>query len=163
MSNLSYESNKMDNELGTTKKGSYLLGAVGAVLGAFIGSIPWAIVYYFGWFVGWLGFIIGICAVKGYEILRGKTGKVKVLIIILATIFGVACGQVIGDFIALGRMIATGEIPGATYMDIPSIYRYLIVENSIGFITDSLKNLVIGLLFAGLGIWRMIKSMWSKS
>ena len=46
-------------------KQNYLLGAVGAVLGAIIGTVPWALASMSGWFVAWLGFLIGFLAQKG--------------------------------------------------------------------------------------------------
>ena len=137
---------------------SYLLGAIGAVLGALIGAIPWAIAYFFGWFVGWLGFLIGVCAARGYNILRGKNGWPAVFIIIFATIFGVAVGQVLGDFFAIGKYIANSEIEWATYSEIPKIYFYALRADS-GMIGSVLGSFGLGLVFAGLGVWRLIRDM----
>jgi len=140
------------------KKGNLLLGLVGAILGALVGAIPWAIVSYFGWFVAWLGFLIGFCAAKGYDLLGGRQGKVKAFIIIVATIIGVAFGQIASDVIAIWQMIARGELPGLAYGQIPKLYITLIKEVP-EFLIETIKNFAIGLVFAGLGMWQMIKSM----
>ena len=153
--NASYTVDSLKTNL---KNRSYLLGLVGALLGALIGAIPWAVVYSFGWFVGWLGFLIGFCAAAGYRILRGKSGWLAILIIVFAIIFGVAAGQTMGDFIDIGKYISRGELDGFTYSDIPRLYFFLLANDSEA-LSSTLVNLVLGLLFAFLGVWRMIASM----
>ena len=150
---------EQDNAKGMALKGNnYLLSTIGAILGALIGAVPWAIAYYFGWFVGWLGFLIGVCAVKGYNIFRGKSGWQAILIIIFATVLGVAAGQILGDFFDIAKYIANGELYWATYSEIPKIYFYVLV-NDAEMQSSTLLNFGLGLVFAGLGIWRMIKDM----
>jgi hypothetical protein len=143
---------------------SYFLGTLGAIAGAVIGAVPWAIVYSFGWFVGWLGLIIGFCAAKGYDICRGKQKKVKALIVVFAIIVGVAAGQIMGDFIDLGKEIARDEygyfeMLGITYADIPGIYFNYVAHHTDEFLSDSIFNLLLGLLFAGLGSWALVKDI----
>ena len=144
---------------GSATKQSYLLGFIGALLGAFVGAIPWAIAYYFGWFVGWLGFLIGVCAVKGYEFLCQRTGKMMIFIIIVSVIFGVIAGQVLGDFIEIASWITKGEIY-ATYFDIPAIYLFVLRSDS-SIIPSMLGSLAMGFVFAGLGVWQIIRNMVS--
>jgi len=138
---------------------SYLLGFIGALLGAFVGAIPWAVAYYFGWFVGWLGFLIGVCAVKGYGLLCQRTGKMMIFIIIVSVIFGVIAGQVLGDFIEIASWIANGEVY-ATYLDIPAIYLF-VLRTDPDIIPSMLGSLAMGFLFAGLGVWQIIRNMIS--
>lgn len=135
---------------------------LGAILGGMVGAIPWAIVSHFGWFVGWLGFLIGICAIKGYEILGGRPGKPKVVIIVLATILGVAFGQVAATFITISTMIAGGEIPWLSYGQIPQFF-ILLLANDADFLFALLKDFGLGLVFAALGIWRLIASVAVES
>lgn len=142
------------------KKYNYLTGTIGALVGAFIGAIPWAMAYHFGWFVGWLGFLIGVCVIKGYSKMRGKKGWPAVFIIVFAIVFGVIAGQVLGDFLGIAKYIANGEIAWATYSDIPEIYIYVLRQDS-GALSYTIGNLALGFLFAGLGVWRIIKSMIS--
>ena len=44
---------------------NYLLGLLGALVGALVAAIPWAVVSSQGWFVAWLGYLIAILASKG--------------------------------------------------------------------------------------------------
>lgn len=63
-------------------------GIIGAILGSMVGSIVWAVAYYMGWFFAVIGMLIGIGAKKGYELLGGKKCKAKVVVILIATVFG---------------------------------------------------------------------------
>ena len=55
------------------KQGSALLGILGALGGALVGCIPWFLASTFAsFFVGWLGFLVGVAACCGYKLLGGK-------------------------------------------------------------------------------------------
>ena len=52
------------------EKNNNLLGILGAVLGAFIGAIPWILVYVYGNLMfSFLAFVIALTAFKGYTLL----------------------------------------------------------------------------------------------
>jgi len=136
---------------------NYGLGALGAFLGGIIGSFPWAVVYHMGYFVAWLGLLIGFLAKKGYELLGGKKGIGKIWIVCGATVFGVALGNVLPDFYEFAKLINSGEIQGATYWDIPVLYKNWVSYN--GLWPAILKNLALGLLFGGLGLSSLFKEM----
>ena len=160
MNNLTENNAGLDLELENADK-SYLPGILGAIAGAIVGAIPWAIVYSLGWFVGWLGLLIGFCAAKGYDICKGKQKKPKALIIVLAIILGVAAGQVMGDFIELAKIHADEDyaLYGITYGDMLEWYFEYITEHTGEFIAESMPNFLLGLLFAGLGCWALIKDI----
>lgn len=66
------------------------LGVLGAVFGAVLGGLLWAVVGALGYISGWLGIAIVFFAYKGYEIMARKTGKFAIAISIilgLAVIF----------------------------------------------------------------------------
>ena len=68
-------------------KNRYLLGTIGALIGAFIGSIPWILMYVFGnMMVALLSIIIVICSYYGYKITKAKIDK-KLPIILSITSF----------------------------------------------------------------------------
>jgi len=154
MSNI--ETLKTDESVIYTPK-FYLRGSVGAFLGAVVGAIPWAIVFKWGWFVGWLGLVIGFCAKKGYEIFGGKKGNGKIGIVCGATIFGVITGNLLPDLFEFALMIYRGEIIGAAYSDIPSLYIDWIRYNEL--LSFTLRNLGLGLVFGILGLSSIFKEM----
>ena len=85
------------------KRKSILLGIVGALVGAVVGSIPWMIAFNFNWFIGILGAFIGVCAMKGYEILRGPEGKVKIVVIVTISLIVVVLAQYVTTIFAVYR------------------------------------------------------------
>jgi len=136
--------------------GSYLLGTIGAFLGSAIGAIAWAIVLNLGYIASLIGFAMGWLAEKGYNLLKGKQGKAKIAILIIAVILGVLLGNIGADAIMLVDMINNGEMPGFGYGDIPGLIMAV-------FMTDGeyrgavLGNIVMGLLFAGLGVFSLLR------
>ena len=146
-----------DNEQEKQERtGSYLSGAVGAFLGSALGAIVWAVVLLMGYVASIVGLLIGWLAEKGYSLLKGKVGKAKVVILILAVIFGVLLGTVAADAFTLIGMINGGELPGATLADIPLIILVTFVE-SPEYLTGTLTNVGLGLLFAALGVFGIMR------
>ena len=136
--------------------GSYLTGTVGALIGALVGAILWAVVLNMGYVASLVGFVIGWLAEKGYNLLRGKQGKAKVAILILAVIVGVLVGNFAADAFTLLGMISSGELPGYGVADIPGLLMMLLVADA-GYFRATLGNMAVGLLFAGLGVFTLLR------
>lgn len=143
------------------KEGNAVTGTIGAFLGAIVGAIPWAVAYYFGWFVGWLGFLIGLAAKKGYELLKGKESRVKGVAVIIATILGVFLAESAAIMVYLGMGFAEeGEI--FTVLDVIYTYFYLLA-NEPEMSSLVIKEVLFGLVFAGLGIWSTIREIFKST
>ena len=138
------------------RTGSYASGALGAFLGAALGAVVWAIVLYAGYVASIVGLLIGWLANKGYDLLKGKQGKGKVVILILAIIFGVLLGTLAVDAVSLAQMIDMGQFPGFTYGDIPLMILALFAE-SPEYTSATLGNIGLGLLFAALGVFALLR------
>lgn len=136
--------------------GSYVTGLLGSLGGAAIGSVVWAIVLNLGYVASVVGLLIGWLAEKGYNLLKGKQGKAKVLILILAIIFGVLLGTLAADVMTLGGMIAGGELPGFTYGDILPLIFMLLTEDA-EYASATMSNILMGLLFAALGVFALLR------
>ena len=147
------EDNERRNEEDT---GSYINGIVGAILGALIGSVLWALVLSAGYVASIVGFVICWLAEKGYNLLRGKQGKGKVAILIVAVIIGVIAGNLGFDAYTLLDMINCGELPGFVAADIPGLIIQLLIADS-EYLSATLSNVGIGLLFAGLGVFSLLR------
>lgn len=130
--------------------GSYVQGLLGALGGAALGAVVWAIVLYAGYVASIVGLLIGWLADKGYNLLHGKQGKGKIVILILAIIFGVLLGTIVPDVITLAQMIGSGELEGFAMGDIP----YMIIEllqTDPEYRNGTVANILMGLFFAALG------------
>jgi hypothetical protein len=148
----------------SAKQGSVLTGALGALLGAVVGAIPWAIVLSFGWISGWLGAVIGYCTAFGYRLLKGKPGVAVTLVVcLIATLFGIVIGQIGGDLISIAKMIASGEIPGASMANVLSIYFHYLSTDFTSYLQYSLRDLFLGLVFGIGGAFFAVRSMAQRS
>ena len=136
--------------------GSYLLGTVGAFLGASVGAVVWALVLYMGYVASVVGLVIGFLADKGYNLLRGKQGKAKILILIFAIIFGVLLGTIAVDVVELAGMISSGELYGWEMSDIPAMIWILFTQEP-EYRGATIKNVLMGLLFAALGVFALLR------
>lgn len=138
------------------RPGSYLTGILGAFLGAAIGAVLWAVVLNFGYIASVVGLVIGWLAATGYNLLRGKQGKGKVVILIFAVIFGVLLGTFAADAYTLWGMIRDGTLYGYAVSDIPRLIVFLLGADH-EYLTATLSNVGLGLLFAGLGVFALLR------
>ena len=138
------------------RQGSYGTGAVGALLGSVLGSIVWALVLNMGYMASLVGLLIGWLAEKGYNLLKGKQGKGKVVILILAVIIGVLLGTFAAETFSVIGMINDGELYDLSVGDAPGLVMVLLLYDA-EYRGAILGNVLMGLLFAGLGVFGLLK------
>lgn len=137
-------------------KGSYLSGIVGAALGGLVGSAVWAVVLYLGYVAALVGLLIGWLENFGYKLLHGKNGRGKLAILIVIAILCVIIGTFGAEAITVVSMINSGELPGFTYGDaLPLILAVML--NDSGYLTSVAGNIGLGLLFAFLGMFGVLR------
>ena len=78
-------------------EGNVALGLIGAILGALVGSIPWALGVYAGWFVAPLAAITGFCSYEGYKLLGGKYKTYLVYVIPVVSLLAI----LVSDYILI--------------------------------------------------------------
>jgi len=139
-----------------TATGSYFTGLIGALLGSAIGSVVWALVLNLGYVASLVGLLIGWLAEKGYNLLKGKQGKAKIIILIVAIVLGVLLGTVGGDAMTLLDMMNSGELPGFSAADIPWFIATMWAE-SPEYRSGMISNIGMGLLFAALGVYAILR------
>jgi len=136
-------------------EGNYAMGAVGALLGSVIGAVVWGIVLCMGYVASLVGLLIGWLSEKGYTLLRGKQGKAKLAILIVAIIVGVVVGTLGGYALSFAQYIAEDEAEVLTYSDIPMLMEITLTDpETQGAV---LKDVGMGLLFAGLGVFALLR------
>lgn len=136
--------------------GSYITGLIGALIGAAIGAVLWALVLNLGYVASIVGFAIGFLAEKGYGLIKGKQGRAKVVILIVAVIFGVLLGNFGADAFTLMQMITSGEMTGYALRDIPALIAFMLSASS-EYASATITNILTGLLFAGLGVFALLR------
>ena len=138
-----------------SRTGNYFTGFLGALLCSTVGAILWAVILNLGYVASIVGFVIGRLADKGYTLLRGKQGKLKVVILILVVIFGVLLGTFAADAFTLVGMINDGSLPGFELGEVPTLIFALFAEDA-EYRSITVKNILMGLVFAALGVFSLL-------
>lgn len=109
--------------------GSYLTGAIGALVGALIGAVPIATLRYFGYSEYIFGALTGLFAYLGYKIAGGKNARGKFLIVFVCSIIGILLGVFGSDAVYMMLAVKNGQLSPMTNKDIiPGIF-YLLATN----------------------------------
>ena len=138
-------------------EGSYVTGAVGALLGAALGAVVWGLVLMIGFVASLVGLLIGFLAEKGYTLLKGKQGKAKVAILIVAVIVGVLLGTM------AGTVLQVVQVMNQKGVDMEYFQEFLeIVLDDSDVQGEILGNAVMGILFAGIGVFSLLKNESKK-
>ena len=136
--------------------GSYATGTVGAILGSLLGAALWAAVLLSGFMASIVGFVISWLSGKGYDLCKGRQGKGKIAVLIVTMILGVVIGNLAAEYITVMQLIDAGELVGAAHSDILPII-LATAQNDAEYLTYLGGNIAMGLLFAALGAWTVIR------
>ena len=136
-----------------------VLGLIGAIIGILLGTIAWIIVGEFGWFVGWIGFLIVFLGIYGFKLLgKGITKGWGIVIMILSLV-----AIVFAQFFSLGLGIfeyAKSEGVRLTLIEVIIYIPIFLTESSI--LREFITNLLIGLGIGGLGMFSSISKLPTK-
>lgn len=129
---------------------NYGVGFFAALLGALIGSILWIIVGYFGYIASICGYAIAFASFYGYKFVRGKITNTGIVINIICVFIALLVANYINFAIAIFKV--EQDAPFALcFIGVPF---YLADSTNLGIF---LKDFGLGLVFAFLGIWGLIK------
>lgn len=137
------------------KRGSYVTGTIGALVGGLLGAALWALVRYaeFTAFVPGLG--MGFLAERGYHFARGKQGTGKIWVLAAVILLSVILGTFGADAIEIAILMATGRLPGFGYYEIPMFVLAQLVYSGEHLMAFA-RNLCLGGVFAALGAFGML-------
>lgn len=133
-------------------------GVAGALLGAVIGSAAWILIGYVGFYASLAGYVIAIGAVKGYQMLKGPANKAAPWVIGFSVLIAVAQAEAVGFALQLVKY-AKEEGMALSLFEAMGFLPELLSDPEV--IGEMLPNVLLGLLFAALGSWRLIKNMFS--
>ena len=124
------------------KKGSFLLGIIGALLGGIIGAIPWILMYIYGnMMLSILAVVIAAGTFYGYKLFNGKISKVLPIVIMVVSVLVVA----LATFVFIPMFYLHSEGLAISISSIKSLYM-----NS-EFLNGILKDAGIAVIFTLLG------------
>ena len=75
------------------KRGNFIAGIVGALLGSFIGIAVMVFIGQLGYVSLWAGIVMGVCVTKGYELLAGKFDILGMILSVLVMALMVYLGN----------------------------------------------------------------------
>ncbi len=167
------------------QEGSVLRGLLGALIGAILGAVIWGAVGLLTQRVfSLIGVLLGFLTAKGYELLKGREGVIKIVIVVICVILSVVLGEAFYN----GGMIHQSYLEKIEYdieyystlnIDVRSMMEtnpelafseYLFTEQEIfqmyladkEYLADVVKNLASALLFAAIGAGAVIVDMAKK-
>jgi len=131
--------------------GSYITGAIGAVIGALVGSLAWAVLQMAGYFASIIGLAMGWLADKGYTLAKGRPGKGKVIVLIAAVLLGVAVGILGGTFL---QILQASD--GSSLEETMSWFGSLLMD--IDFMQELFMDSLLGILLGVFGASAIISA-----
>lgn len=142
-----------DNEINEKVPNRYLLGILGAFLGALVATIPWILMYVYGnMILSALAIVIAIGALKGYQIFKGKIdNKLPIVISVVSLLAVVLATLVITPMLLI---IQEGEAP--TIANLKLLYSYDEFSAAI------MHDFIISVVFTILGISGVVANVKRK-
>ena len=136
------------------KKGSYITGTIGAILGGLVASIPWILTYSFAnMIIAALAILIAGGAYLGYKIFKGRIGKGFPVIL---TIVSLLIVTIVTTVICTLILIAKSGY-NVTFYNLESLY---VSENRANVGRAIIQDLIISLIFTIIGIAAIVRSIW---
>ena len=139
------------------KQGSLMGGIIGALVGATIGAVIWMLIGMLGYIVGLVGFLIAFLASKGYDLLKGRPGAVKVIVLIVCVLAAICVGTLgttVWDIHNEYNELSEAE---RKYMYPPESELIRLVLSDSEVQIAMLKDAGLGLLFGFLGAIDVIR------
>ena len=149
------ENIKKEIEKASDAPNNYLSGALCCIIGALVGSLLWILIGYFNFYASIAGYFIAYCAFYGYNLGKGKATKIGAIINIFAIIFAMLFAEYIGLFIGVRKNF------DIDFLSFVKFFPKLFSDSS--FIKSLLPSLGFGFLFAGLGSYNIVKSIFTKA
>ncbi len=141
--------------------GSYLTGAIGALVGALIGAVPIAALRYFGYSAFIFAFLIGLISCLGYRIAGGKNARGKFLTVFVCSIIGILLGVFGSDAVYMMLAIKNGQLSPMTNKDIiPGIF-YLLATNE-EYASDCDVSIFLYTILAVMGMIGVLRNRRRK-
>ena len=143
---------------GTVRKGFYISGIIGAIIGMGIGTLLWVAFQKQGYMTAAASLAVGVFTGWGYNLLYGREGKGRFSILAIFIALGVTIGTFAPDFRAYSEMVPTNEMIHLSFFN--SIWNRLCVDSD--YMWNFIKVFISGLLFASCGCGVMIEKTGKK-
>ena len=146
-------------------RGSVWTGLFGSLVGGLLGAIPWTILSFFGWFVGWFGLLIVWCAKKGYELCRGKENRWKLVRGIVVTLLMVVVAEFATYYVALTIALRNDpELSQWSFSFLDTLrWLFAVFAGDASVRVNMLIDIALGWAFSALNIFFLVKDVAEKT
>lgn len=152
MDELNKDKNEQTDVIQSASK-HYLLGTLGALIGALVASIPWMLMYVYGnMILSTLAILIAIGALKGYQIFKGTIDKKLPIIISIVSLLVV----IVVTLAIIPMLLIIKE--GYT----PTISNFELLYSNSEFSSAIARDLIISVVFTILGISGVVSNVNKK-
>ena len=150
--------------------GNNFTGVIGAFIGAMLGAVVWAVVGMIGYIAGIVGWLTAFFAGKGFDLLGGKSVKIKLTAVIVFMLIAILVGSLTVVAWQLHEVYVeeTSAMSALELKFVPTEAEWL-PETFVECLQDSevqgalLKDIGIGLLFAAAACWSLLREMNQKA
>jgi hypothetical protein len=138
--------------------GNYFTGAIGAIIGALLGSVVWLVISYFGFIAAIAGLAMAYMSYYGYKLLKGKVGPGMPFIIAISVIISI----IFANVVEVALSLSYGDF-GLTFAEIVTIAPRALFDNEMFYVAEVWKNIGLGLLFGVMGSYRVIRNSMDEA
>ncbi len=132
------------------KNNKVVLGIIGAVIGAFIGTIPWILVYVFAnYIIALLSVLIAIGSFYGYKITKAKMDKKMPYIIAISSVLAIT----VSVFIIIPLALLARENLGVSLDNLKLVYEFDEFKSAI------IRDYVVSLVFTVIAISGIVSAI----
>ena len=129
---------------------NYVTGILGGLIGGFIATIPWILMYVYGnMILSLLAIIIAIGVLKGYQLCKGKVDKKLPIIIIVISLICVT----ISTLLIIPILLLIKEGQAGSIENLQTLYNYE------PFMQAIMKDYAISVVFTFLGISGVVSNV----
>ncbi len=151
-------------------KAAFSGGLIGAVLGGLIGAIIWAVVGVMGYQASIVGLLIAFLTGKGYDLLKGRLGKIKTVVLLLVFVLAIILGELLKIiwYIHDGYVQAFAELTAFEQHFAMTEQEYFVkvipdLMNNTEFTDAVIQDVGTGLLYGALGAFFLIFNSGKKA
>lgn len=133
-----------------------LRAVLGAAAGALIGMVAWTFLSGFGPVAWGVGVLMGLLPVLGYDLLKGKPGKARLITVIACAVVAVLLGSLGACALALHQSYAAS---GKVAQEMVSAFAYMkaLFEYDASALPNLIRTLIAGTVFAGIGCLALLR------
>lgn len=143
------------------RAGHTALGILGAVLGALLGAAVWAAVAMFGYMASIVGALIAFLSAKGYDLLGGRPGRLKAVVLVVCIVLAVFVGNIVPIVWELHQVFAEetlgyAQLPITEGEYMMEVFKLMSQDGEV--MGQLAADMGVGLLFGFLGGYGMIRA-----